>query len=105
MRTIDLSSRATSAEDEGSRHEGNRRYRSDDKSENDEVDSSMLAEVAGDRVDILITEDRGIHRKAARLGLAGRVFTIDAFLERSPPKIRPLPTTRFFQSSRCCSGP
>ena len=42
----------------------------------------MLAEVAADRVDILITEDRGIHRKAARLGLAGRVFTIDAFLEK-----------------------
>lgn len=56
--------------------------RNDDKTENDTVDTSMLAEVAGDRVDILITEDRGIHRKAAKLGLAGRVFTIDAFLEK-----------------------
>jgi hypothetical protein len=56
--------------------------RTDDQSENDTVDTSMLAEVAGDRVDILITEDRGIHRKAARVGLAGRVFTIDAFLEK-----------------------
>jgi len=56
--------------------------RKDDKSENDEVDTSMLAEVAGDRVDVLITEDRGIHRKAAKIGLAGRVFTIDAFLEK-----------------------
>jgi predicted nucleic acid-binding protein len=56
--------------------------RTEDQSENDEVDTSMLAEVAADRVDILITEDRGIHRKAARLGLAGRVFTIDAFLEK-----------------------
>ena len=56
--------------------------RKDDRSENDEVDTSMLAEVAADRVDVLITEDRGIHRKATRLGLSGRVFTIDAFLEK-----------------------
>jgi predicted nucleic acid-binding protein len=58
------------------------KLRAEDKNENDEVDTSMLAEVAADRVDILITEDRGIHRKAARLALAGRVFTIDAFLEK-----------------------
>lgn len=56
--------------------------RAEDQTENDKVDTSMLAEVVADRVDILITEDRGIHRKAARLGLAGRVFTIDAFLEK-----------------------
>lgn len=56
--------------------------RHEDKNDNDRVDTSMLAEVAADRVDILITEDRGIHRKAGRLGLGGRVFTIDAFLEK-----------------------
>lgn len=56
--------------------------RQDDRTPNDAIDTSLLAEVAGDRVDVLITEDRGIHRKAARLGLAGRVFTIDAFLEK-----------------------
>ena len=33
-------------------------------------------------MDVLITEDRGIHKKAARLALAWRVFTIDAFLEK-----------------------
>jgi hypothetical protein len=58
------------------------KLRGEDRNENDKVDTSMLAEVAADRVDILITEDRGIHGKAARLGLAGRVFTIDAFLEK-----------------------
>lgn len=58
------------------------KLRQEDKSENDEVDTSMLAEIAADRVDILVSEDRGIHRKAARLGLAARVFTIDAFLEK-----------------------
>jgi len=56
--------------------------RADDQTENDRVDTSMLAELAGDRVDILITEDRGIHEKAETLGLTGRVFTIDAFLEK-----------------------
>jgi hypothetical protein len=56
--------------------------RAEDTTENDKVDTSMLAEVAADRVDFLITEDRGLHRKAARLGFAGRVFTIDAFLEK-----------------------
>jgi hypothetical protein len=56
--------------------------RKHDRTENDVVDTSMLAEVAADRVDILITEDRGIQRKATGLGLAGRIFTIDAFLEK-----------------------
>lgn len=56
--------------------------RVDDKTTNDAVDTSMLAEVAADRVDILITEDRGIHRKAARLDLTERVFTIEEFLEK-----------------------
>ena len=56
--------------------------RKEDTDENDRVDTSILAEVDADRVDILITEDRGIHKKAARLALAWRVFTIDAFLEK-----------------------
>jgi predicted nucleic acid-binding protein len=49
------------------------KLRAEDRDVNDKVDTSMLAEVAADRVDILITEDRGIHRKAARLGLGCRV--------------------------------
>lgn len=56
--------------------------RTEDRTPNDAIDTALLAEVAADRVDVLLTEDRGIHRKAARLGLAGRVFTIDAFLEK-----------------------
>lgn len=56
--------------------------RTNDKNDNDKVDTSMLAEVAADRVDLLISEDRGIHRKAGEIGLTGRVFTIDAFLEK-----------------------
>jgi predicted nucleic acid-binding protein len=53
-----------------------------DRTENDRNDTSLLAEVAAERVDILITEDRGIHEKAEKLGLGPRVFTIDGFLEK-----------------------
>ena len=57
--------------------------RAHDQTDNDRIDSSILAEVAADRVDFLITEDRGIHRKADLLGLSAKVFTIDAFLEKA----------------------
>lgn len=53
-----------------------------DKNENDKNDTILLNELYLDRVDILITEDRKIGRKAALLGIADRVFTIDAFLEK-----------------------
>lgn len=53
-----------------------------DSTENDKNDSKMLNELFSDRVDLLITEDRGIFRKAEMLGIADRVFTIDAFLEK-----------------------
>lgn len=53
-----------------------------DKTDNDAVDTQLLNEVFSDRVDFLITEDRKIHRKAERAGIAERVFTIDDFLEK-----------------------
>ena len=53
-----------------------------DKSENDRNDTIIVNEVSANRVDLLITEDRGVHSKAAILGIADRVFTIDAFLEK-----------------------
>ena len=53
-----------------------------DKSENDSIDSSLLNEVFSGRIDLLITEDRKIHRKAVELGISARIFTIDAFLEK-----------------------
>lgn len=56
--------------------------RKGDRSPNDTIDSSLVSELAAGRVDTIITEDRGIHRKAAKLGLASRVFTIDSFLEK-----------------------
>lgn len=56
--------------------------RAKDLSENDEIDTTLVNELAAGRVDLLISEDRGVHRKAQLLGLNGSVFTIDSFLEK-----------------------
>ncbi|MFA4844302.1 MAG: hypothetical protein WC632_05050 [Candidatus Margulisiibacteriota bacterium] len=53
-----------------------------DKNENDTNDSLLLNELMNKRVDLLISEDGGVHDKAIRLGLASSVFTIDGFLAR-----------------------
>jgi predicted nucleic acid-binding protein len=53
-----------------------------DATENSRNDTLLLNEVFAGRVDILVTEDRGIHSKARVLGIATRVFTIDDFLEK-----------------------
>ncbi|HKP98154.1 MAG TPA: hypothetical protein VJ385_20660 [Fibrobacteria bacterium] len=53
-----------------------------DKNANDTNDSRLLNEVVCDRVDIFITEDKQIHKKAAMLGISDRVFNIDSFLEK-----------------------
>ena len=54
-----------------------------DTSDNDKVDTVLLNEVFVGRVDILITEDKKIHRKAKELGIQEKVFTIDSFLEKT----------------------
>lgn len=54
-----------------------------DLTDNDRVDSILLNEVCVGRVDILITEDKKIHRKASELGIHDKVFTIDSFLEKT----------------------
>lgn len=54
-----------------------------DMTDNDKVDSILLNEVFTERVDILITEDKKIHRKAIELGIQDKVFTIDSFLEKT----------------------
>jgi hypothetical protein len=56
--------------------------RESDKTKNDFIDTSIVKEVYNKRVDYLITEDRGIHRKAEILGCSERIFKIDAFLEK-----------------------
>ena len=54
-----------------------------DSTNNDHVDSVLLNEVYVGRVDILITEDKKIHRKAQELGIQDKVFSIDSFLEKT----------------------
>ncbi len=46
------------------------------KDSNDSVDHLLLAAVRANAVNILVTEDRGIHRKAQRVGLKHQVATI-----------------------------
>lgn len=54
-----------------------------DINENDIIDTQLLNEVFVGRVDILITEDKKIHKKAIALAIADKVFTIDSFLEKT----------------------
>jgi predicted nucleic acid-binding protein len=53
-----------------------------DVNENDRNDTSLLNEVFQGRVDILVSEDKKIHMKAARLGIQDQVYRIDGFLEK-----------------------
>lgn len=53
-----------------------------DSTENDSNDTLLINEVYCDRVDLLITEDENIHKKANLLSISDRVFTIDSFLKR-----------------------
>jgi len=53
-----------------------------DRNDNDKIDTELLKEVFAKRVDYLVTEDRKIHQKAFDLGINGRVFSIDSFLEK-----------------------
>lgn len=54
-----------------------------DINENDKIDTHLLNEVFVGRVDILITEDKKIRKKANELGISDKVFTIDSFLEKT----------------------
>lgn len=54
-----------------------------DLNENDKIDTHLLNEVFVGRVDILITEDKKIRKKANELGISDKVFTIDSFLEKT----------------------
>ena len=53
-----------------------------DQNENDRNDTKLVNELYAGRVDYLITEDKKILRKAELLGVSGRAFSIDAFLEK-----------------------
>ncbi len=53
-----------------------------DNNQNDLNDTLIINELYSGRVDALITEDKKLLGKASLLGIADRVYTIDAFLEK-----------------------
>lgn len=53
-----------------------------DRTQNDRNDTALVNELYQERVDAIISEDRGVNEKAQLLGIADKVFTIDAFLEK-----------------------
>jgi predicted nucleic acid-binding protein len=53
-----------------------------DTTANDLNDTALLNEVFAGRVDLLLTEDRKIHRKAEELGIDDKIFTIEDLLEK-----------------------
>jgi hypothetical protein len=57
--------------------------RKSDKIRNDEIDTNIIKELFNRKVDYLITEDRGIHSKAVKIGIDHLVFTIEGFIEKS----------------------
>jgi hypothetical protein len=59
-----------------------RQFQTTDRTDNDRIDTLIVNELFADRVDMIISEDRGLHNKAQVLGVSDHVFTIDAFLEK-----------------------
>lgn len=53
-----------------------------DHNDNDRNDTQLLNEVYVGRVDLLISEDKKIHTKAAALDISDLVYTINSFLEK-----------------------
>jgi predicted nucleic acid-binding protein len=53
-----------------------------DHTPNDLNDSKILNEVYVERVDLLISEDKKIHTKAAALGISDKVFKLENFIEK-----------------------
>ena len=58
-------------------------YDQQDKTDNDRRDTRILNELICNRVDLVLTEDRGIHLKSEQLKVSEKVFTIDGFLEKA----------------------
>ena len=55
-------------------------FSSIDKDKNDCVDTALLNEVFSGRVDLLITEDKNLRKKARLINLENKVWSINAFI-------------------------
>ncbi len=67
---------------------------------NSEIDAHLIAALERDVIDVLVTEDQGIHKRCGRIGIANRCLTISQTIERlrdelpaepsPPPAVRSL---------------
>lgn len=67
---------------------------------NEMVDNALLYAAYNDQVEVLITEDKGIHEKAEELGIAEEVFTIEEGCEHfreDPPLLSGPPSIQKIQ--------
>lgn len=69
-------------------------------SRNDVVDNNLLACVLNPYVNFLVTNDRRMHRKAARAGIADRVLTLDEFCEMATDLATP-PELAYVKTATC----
>ena len=56
--------------------------RLNDTTPQDVCDTNIIKELHSGKVDILISEDNGLHRKAGILGVSEKVYTIEDFLQK-----------------------
>lgn len=74
------------------------------ETQNDAIDNQLLFEVFCGRADILITEDRRLRNKAERLGIANKVFSINAFITKSTQENPALITYSALSVKQECFG-
>lgn len=53
-----------------------------DKTENDRIDTALVNELYNDRVDLIISEDKNVRKKAELLQISDKVYSINSFLEK-----------------------
>jgi GNAT superfamily N-acetyltransferase len=69
---------------------------------NDFSDCQILAALADDAVEVLVTEDSDLHRRAARAGFANRVFRVRQLLDLLTEQYSKLEGTLSFVRKKAC---
>jgi GNAT superfamily N-acetyltransferase len=69
---------------------------------NDFSDCQILAALADNAVDILVTEDNDLHRRATRFGFANRVYRVRQFLDLLTEQYSKLEGTHSFVENKAC---
>lgn len=69
---------------------------------NDFSDCQILAALADDAVDVLVTEDNNLHRRATRSGFANRVYRVRQLLDLLTEQYSRLEGTHSFVENKAC---